>query len=71
MSAGDSVTLTIRNCTLDCIDATSNEMALTGVVKSIVSDESVGLSWIIQDNLEERHSLTVDPAASAYQGSKF
>ena len=67
---GDSVTLGIHNCQLDRIDATSNETILDGVVKSIVSDEKAGMTWIIQDDLDGSHSLTVDPAASVYQGTK-
>ena len=70
LSVGDSVTLGIHNCQLDRIDATSNETILDGVVKSIVSDEKAGMTWIIQDDLDGSHSLTVDPAASVYQGTK-
>lgn len=70
LSVGDSVTLGIHNCQLDRIDATSNETILNGVVKSIVSDEETGMSWIIQDDRDENHTLTVDPAAIVHQGSK-
>ena len=70
LSVGDSVTLGIHNCQLDRIDATSNETILDGVIKSIVSDEKAGMTWIIQDDLDGSHSLSVDPAASVYQGSK-
>ena len=70
LSVGDSVTLGIHNCLLDRIDATSNETLLDGVVKSIVSDEQDGMTWIIQDDMDGSHSLSVDPAATVYQGSK-
>ncbi len=70
LTVGDRATCSIRNAFLDRIDATSTETSLEGVVKSVVSEESVGTTWVIQDVKGDRHSLTIDSAAKAYQGTK-
>ncbi len=69
LSIGDGVKLAIRNCELDSIEATSTDTRLEGTVLSISADTE-GTVWVIQDSAGERHSLTVDPAAKAYLGSK-
>lgn len=70
LSVGDRATFSIRNTMLDRIDATSTETALEGVVKSVVSEENAGTTWVIQDAKGDRHSLTLDSTAKAYQGTK-
>jgi len=69
LSIGDAVKLAIRNCELDSIEAASTDTRLEGSVLSISADTE-GTVWVIQDSAGERHSLTVDPGAKAYLGSK-
>lgn len=69
LSAGDEITLTIEGSTLKKIAAKSNENTIDGTVTSIVAT-TAGTTWIITDADGTAHSLTLDPTAAAYQGSK-
>lgn len=69
LSVGDEVTLTIDQCELSKISAKASEDTLDGILTSIIST-AAGTTWMITDAENQTHSLVIDPAANAYQGSK-
>lgn len=69
LNVGDEVTMTVEECYLKKVAATANESTIDGTLTSIVSTTS-GTTWIITDGDGSTHSLTLDPSADAYQGSK-
>ena len=66
LTAKSSVTLTIRDCKLTQIAVESSADTIDGIVTSVVSTTG-GTTWIITDENSTSHSLTLDPAANAYQ----
>lgn len=66
LTAKSSVTLTIRDCELTQIAVESSADTIDGIVTSVVSTTG-GTTWMITDENNTTHSLTLDPAANAYQ----